>query len=79
MPKKYGITIQLWPGIARKKFNTFFVMQSFFPVICLGFGAWGTPWLGFWVGGVIPMFKNLPELVWRSVQNLVEIGPAVCT
>jgi len=41
-------------------------------VICLGFRVWGTPGSG---GQVV--LRTLPELVWRSVQNLVEIGPAV--
>jgi len=30
-----------------------------------------------WVSGVVLVLRTFPELVWRSVQNLVEIGPAV--
>jgi len=29
------------------------------------------------VGGVILVLRAFPELAWGSVQNLVEIGPAV--
>jgi len=32
-----------------------------------------------WVGWVIVVKRTFPELVWRSVQNLAEIGPEVCT
>jgi len=31
-----------------------------------------------WVGGVILVLRTFPELAERSVQNLVEIGQAVC-
>jgi len=44
---------------------------------CLGFGGWGTPGSGSWVGRVILVLRTFPELVWRSVQNLAEIGSAV--
>jgi len=46
-------------------------------VICLDFGARGTPGSGGWIGGVILVLRTFPELVWKSVQNLVEIGTAV--
>jgi len=46
-------------------------------MIYLGFGVWGTPGPRGWVGGVILVLRIFPELVWRSAQNLVEIGPAV--
>jgi len=38
----------------------------------------GTPGSGGQVGRVILVLSTFPELVWKSVQNLVEIGPAVC-
>jgi len=41
----------------------------------LGFGVWGTPGSKGQVGGVMPVLRTFPE---RSVQNLVEIGQAVC-
>jgi len=51
--------------------------KVFFPVTHLGFGVWGTPGSRGWVGEVMLMLRTFPELVGRSVQNLVEIGPAV--
>jgi len=47
------------------------------PVTHLGFGVWGTPGSRGSVGGVMLVLRTFPELVGRSVQNLVEIGPAV--
>jgi len=99
------ITTQPEPGTDREKFNeiklpiwTFFVKQSFSPMISLGVGVWGTPGsgsqqsfspmislgVGVWgtpgsgsqVGRVIFVLRTFPEMVWRSVQNLLEIGPA---
>jgi len=43
----------------------------------LGFRVWGIPGSGGQVGGVMLVLRTFPELVGRSVQNLVEIGPAV--
>jgi len=37
----------------------------------LGFGVWGTPGSRGWVGGVMLVLRTFPELVGRSVQNLV--------
>jgi len=45
-------------------------------VICFGFGVWGTLGSGGWVGWVILVLRPFPELVWRLVQNLTEIGMA---
>jgi len=75
---KLCFTSQPGPGAAREIFNANFVKQSFFSSdICLGFGAQGTPGSGVQVGRVILVLRTFPELVWRSVQNLVEIGAAV--
>jgi len=60
-------TSQPGPGATQEKFNAFFVKQSFFSSDLLGVGS--TPGSGGWVG--------FPELVWRSIQNLAEIGQAV--
>jgi len=46
---------------------TFFLTQSFSPVICLGFGVWVTPGAGGWVSRVILVLKTFLELVQRSV------------
>jgi len=46
-------------------------------VTCLDFEDWDTLGLGGKVGGVILVLRNFLELVWRSEQNLVEIGLAV--
>jgi len=43
----------------------------------MGFGVWGTPGSRGRVCGVMLVLRTFPELVGRSVQNLVEIGPAV--
>jgi len=43
----------------------------------LGFGVWGTPGSGGQVGSVMLVLRTFHKLVGRSVQNLVEIGPAV--
>jgi len=40
--------------------------------------VWGTPGSGGQVGMVRLALRTFPESVWRSVQNLVEIGKAVC-
>jgi len=42
----------------------------------LGFGVWGTPGSGGRVGRVRLVLRTFLKLVWRSVQNLVEIGVA---
>jgi len=42
-----------------------------------GFRVWGTPGSRGQVGGVILVLRTFPELVGRSVHNLVEIGVAV--
>jgi len=51
--------------------------KVFSPVTHLGFGVWGTLGSRSQVGGVMLVLRTLPELVGRSVQNLVEIDPAV--
>jgi len=61
----------------RVPIKTFYVTQSFSPVIWLGFVVCGTPWSRGWVAGVIHVLRTFPLLVRRSVQNLVEIGLAV--
>jgi len=43
----------------------------------LGFEVWGIPGPRGQVGRVRLVLRTFPELVGRSVQNLVEIGPAV--
>jgi len=55
----------------------FTLHKVFSPVTHLGFGVWGTPGSRVWVWGVMLALRTFPELVWRSVQNLVEIGPPV--
>jgi len=42
-----------------------------------GFRVWGTLVSGGQAGGVMLVLRTFPELTGRSVQNLVEIGPAV--
>jgi len=56
-----------------------FSKAKFFSSDLLGFGAWGT--MGSWgvIGSVRLVLRTFPELVKRSVLNLVEIGPAVRT
>jgi len=66
------------PALPGKDLMHFLYIKVFSPVICLGFGVWGTPGSGGQVGGVKLVLRNFPKLVCRSVQNLVEIGPAVC-
>jgi len=76
-------TSQPGPSAAREKFNgikspiwTFFVKQSFFSsnlFRCLSLGYHWVRGLGWRDGQVL----RTPDLVWRSVQNLVEIGMAV--
>jgi len=51
--------------------------KVFSPVTRLGFGVWGNPGSRGWVGRVMLVLRTFPELVGRSVQNLVEIGLAV--
>jgi len=46
-------------------------------VVCLGFGVWGTLGSGGWVVRVMLALRTFPELVGRSVQNLVEIRQVV--
>jgi len=64
----YKYTSKPGPSAAREKFDeltspiwTFFAKQSF----------------GGRVGRVILVLRTFPEFAGRSVQNLVEIGPAV--
>jgi len=66
----YFNTSQLGPGAPRQKFNevesliwTFYVTQSFSPVICKGFGVWGTLESGGRVGWVILVLRTFPELI----------------
>jgi len=59
-------TSQPGSGAAREKFDAL-----------TSFGVWGTLWSGGWVGAVMVVLRTIPGLVGRSVQNLVEIGPAV--
>jgi len=54
----------------------FTLQKVFSPVTRLGFGVWGTQGSRGWVGGVMLELRTFPELVGRSVLNLVEI---VCT
>jgi len=62
-----------------KNLMHFLQSKGLSPVICLDFGVWGTPGSGGQVGRVLFVLRTFPELVWRSVQNLAEIGTAVCT
>jgi len=55
----------------------FLLSKIFSSMICLDFGVCGTLGSGDWVGEVILVLRTFPELVWRSVQILVEIGQAV--
>jgi len=64
-------TSQLAPGDAREKFTAFLFSKVFSQVICLGFGVKGSGWQ------VRCVLRALPKSVWRSLQNLVEIGPTV--
>jgi len=52
--------------------------KVFSPVTRLDFRVWGIPGSEGRVGGFMLVLRTFPELVGRSVQNLVEIGPAVC-
>jgi len=61
-----------------RKINAFFVKQSFFSNDLYRFRSLGTPGKGGRVVRVRLVSRTFPELVWRSVQNLVEIGLAVC-
>jgi len=67
------------PGAAQEKFNAFFVKKKFFSCNLFRFGSLGYPGVRGRVGRVILMLKNFPDLVWKSVQNLVWIGLAVHT
>jgi len=51
----------------------FLKSKVFSPVICLGFGGWGTLESRGRVGGVMLVLRTFYEFV----QNLVEIGLAV--
>jgi len=75
----YKITSQPGPGAARKKFDELTLHKVFSPVTHLDFRVWGTPASRGGVGRVILVLRTFPELVGRSVQNLVEIGLAVRT
>jgi len=44
----------------------------------LGLGVWGTLGSGGQVGGVMLVLRTFPELMGRSVENLVEIGQFGC-
>jgi len=55
----------------------FTLHKVFSPMTHLGFGVLGTPGSRVRVGGVMLLLRTFPELVGRSVQNLVEIGLAV--
>jgi len=59
-------TSQAGPGSAREKFDAL-----------TSFRVWGTLGSGDRVGAVMLVLRTIPGLVGRSVQNLVEIGPAV--
>jgi len=61
----------------RRPSGHFKLHKVFSLVTHLGFGVWGTPGSRGRVGGVMLVLRTFPELVGRSVQNLVEIGPAV--
>jgi len=52
--------------------------KVFSHVTHLDFEVWGTPGSRGQVGRVMLVLRTFPELVGRSVQNLVEIGLAVC-
>jgi len=54
----------------------FMLHKVFSPMTHLGFEVWGTPGPRGWVGVVMLVLRTFPELVWRSVQNLGEIGLA---
>jgi len=55
----------------------FTLHKVFSHMTCLGFEVLGTPRSRGWVGRDILVLRTFPELAGRSVQNLVEIGPAV--
>jgi len=61
----------------RHPFGHFTLHKVFSPVIRLGFGVWGTLGSRVRVGGIMLLLRTFPELVGRSVQNLVDIGLAV--
>jgi len=70
-------TSLLGSGAAWKKFDelkspirTFYITQSFLFRDPFGFWSFGYP-------GVMLVLRTFPELVMRTVQNLVEIDPAV--
>jgi len=63
--------------ILRHPSGRFMLEKVFSPETHLGFRVWGTPGSRGWVGGVKLVLRTFPELVGRSVQNLVEIGLAV--
>jgi len=48
-----------------------------FSVTHLSLGVWGNPGSRGWVWGVMLVLRTFPELMGRSVEILVEIGPAV--
>jgi len=62
LPRKYLMSLRYPSG-------HFTLHKVFSPVTHLGFGVW--------VGEIMLVLRTFPELVGRSVQNLVEIGPAV--
>jgi len=58
----------------RVPFRTFYITQCFFSRDLFRFWSLGYPGVRDQVGGVILVLRTFPELVWRSVQNLVSIG-----
>jgi len=61
------------PALPGKSLMYFLYIKVFSPMICFGFGVWGT--LGS--RGRVGVLRPFSELVGRPVQNLVEIGLAV--
>jgi len=53
--------------------------KDFSLLIYLGFRDWGTSELVGGVGTIKLVLRTFPESVWRSAQNLVEIGAVVRT
>jgi len=78
-PGELFYTSQPGPGTARKKLNAFFVKQSFFSNYLFRFWSLGYPRVRVWIGSVRLVLRTFPEAVWRSEQNLVDIGMAVRT
>jgi len=62
---------------SRHSSGHFRLHKVFSPMTSLHFRVWGAQGFRGWVGGVMLVLGTFPELVGRSVQNLVEIGLAV--